>query len=88
MSKFLYISGEDYAAVDFEQARDDNLVDPAQLWDEAVVTAGTHRYDDGDLVFQYEALSFDEVDPEFLRFVQDELVDYDDLKSANIYPVD
>jgi hypothetical protein len=42
---------------------------------------------DMEIEFQLQALEFNDVDPKFIEFVQNELCDYDALKHSNFYIV-
>lgn len=89
MTQILHVYGGDYAALEFERARDAGKVNPKALWDQAVAADEAQVFEaDDDTYFEYDALLFEGVDPDFIEFVTSELVDYDACKSANIYVVD
>jgi hypothetical protein len=87
MTKILYIFGEDYAAVTFDNLAERGIVTAEELWNTAHYEGASCRYSEGDDVFEYQALLFEDVDSDFIAFVQFELVDYDASKTANIYVV-
>jgi hypothetical protein len=81
--KILRVYGEDYAASSF-----DNLVDAGKLTAKELWDKGNGSYDDGEHnFFEYQALEFGEVDPEFLRWIWANQ-DYDSSKHDNFYVVE
>jgi len=76
---FLYVYGEDYSALDF---RENN--NPQEVYESMVREKELTKNIDGACV---EIIEFEDVDPEFIDFVIDNLCDYDQLKSANIFEV-
>lgn len=87
MTQILYVYGGDYAALEFERSRDAGKVDPKVLWDQSVAATGGQVFEEGDTYFEYDALLFEGVDPDFIEFVKSELLDYDGGKGENIYVV-
>ncbi len=83
MSKYLYIDGEDYAAVAFEGDFKGKAID---LWNKAHEAGKTLEYSDEDaeVFFCYEAL---ELDDETINHVKTNM-DYDDSKHANYFKVE
>lgn len=81
MTKILYVSGDDYAALSF-----DRLVEAGELSAKALWESGSGEYD-GDDWFEYKALEFGDVDPKFIEWIYS-IQDYDDSKHANFYVVD
>ncbi len=80
--KILYVYGDDYAALEFENAD----MDLKQIYDEA---------DGGQIVVQEhepkiiaQAIEFGDVDLEFIKFVKDNLIDYTFAKDRNFYIVE
>lgn len=83
MTKILYVYGEDYAALSFDNLVENGTLTAKGLWD-----SGTGRYDDGDEnAFEHKTLEFGEVDPKFIDWVQSEQ-DYDESKSNRFYVVE
>lgn len=85
MTKILYIYGdEDYAAATFE----DCGIEPEVVWQEAFDSKKhIKEYDiDGD-EFTAEALEFDDIPEDFIDFVRDTVIDYDQSKHTNFYLV-
>jgi hypothetical protein len=80
--KILRVFGEDYAALTF-----DNLVEAGKLTAKELWDKGYGEYDDGHDYFKYQGREFDEVDPEFLRWIW-ENQDYDSSKHDNFYVVE
>lgn len=84
MAKHLYvlISGGDYSAMNYEQ------LDKAtkEEFDKTVLEQGRAVYDDEDYIYiEGKLCEFGDVDPSFVQFVQDELLDYDHMKDTNFY---
>lgn len=83
MSKYLYIDGEDYAALSFKQDFTGNAID---LWDKAHKAEKTLGYidEDADVYFCYEAL---ELDDATISYVKTNM-DYDDSKHSDYFKVE
>lgn len=81
MTKILYVYGDDYAASTFDKLVEKGELTAALLWE-----AGSGEYDNEDDYFEFEALEYGAVDPEFIEWVQG-IQDYDDSKHANFYVV-
>jgi len=95
--KLLNVGGlGDYAATYFEKIFK-NDIDKAQLWDD-VYNSEKHRKeisvpyeeygDKFEIEFLLEAYKFDEVDRDFVKFVRNEVQDYDFAKSENFYIIE
>lgn len=81
--KIIYVMAEnDYDALDFEEAYGDHPT--LELWEKA--KSGEIAGKEYSLMVK--ALEFKEVDPKFLQFIQNELMDYDDGKHQNFYVVE
>lgn len=88
MTKILYVYGDDYAALSFENLQADGKVSARELWDQSELRAGrSETYDMEDDYFEYKALEFGDIDPEFIEWVQS-AQDYDAAKNANFYVVE
>jgi len=83
----------DYAATYFEKIFKKDI-DRAQLWDDVwdsenhskEVTMPYEEYGDRfEMTFLLKAYKFGDVDKDFVRFVRDEVQDYDFAKSENFY---
>lgn len=88
MTKILYVHGDDYATTDFKKLRDNGTVDPADLWADSYAYGESKEFETEHEYFEYTALLFKDIDPEFIDFVKNELIDYDAGKAANIYAVE
>lgn len=74
--KIIYIQNEnDYDALDFEQNHKVTL----ELWQEIK--------DGKDIGLNAKAMEFGDVDPAFIRFVNNNMIDYDQAKHTNFYVV-
>lgn len=86
MSKsiFLYVNGGDYAALGFEQN-----FNTEDVYKEMVTEGVTEKtYESDDYYFDVAIKEFGEVDPEFINFLYNYVLDYDMMKSENFYLVD
>lgn len=82
MSKFLYVKGNDYAALNFEEK-----YNPQEFYNQMVVENVTEKILKDDFYAEVEIKEFGVIDPDFLSFVQHELRDYDDTKHWDIFEV-
>lgn len=73
--KLIYVSGDDSAALEFENYFKGKNVK------EIIERFGEEH--DGD--FELELFEFDEIDPKFIKFIRNEIQDYDDSKHSNFY---
>jgi len=82
-SVFLYVYGDDYSALGFEEKYD------IQEVYESMVSEGVNKkiLEDDEYYIEVEVKEFDEVDPKFIDWIQHDFCDYDDLKHSNIYQV-
>ena len=78
--KVLWISGEDYAATDFEA----NHI-AAEVAAQLEVGGGSKIFEGKDFYFHAELLEFEDVDPKFVEFVHHTVQDYDTKKGSNFY---
>jgi hypothetical protein len=83
-SIFLYVSGSDYSAMDFED--NFNVKEFYQQMIDEGVTEKT--VDNDDYYFGVEIKEFGEVDSNFEIFIKNEICDYDQLKASNIFRVE
>jgi hypothetical protein len=83
--KVLYVtSGDDFAALRFEEKY--GTKEYQGLWDKC-----QSKDDDTIIVEEFieiTAMEFGEVDPEFLAFMWNNMIDYDYAKSTNFYIID
>ena len=79
----IYVSGEDYSALNFEQSE----FGVEEAWNKAMEEGGTWSYenDDEELYFDIEAYEFNNVDPRFIVFIHNEMIDEDSAKHYNFY---
>lgn len=85
MSKtvFLYVYGDDYSALGFE--RKYNVQD---VYEQMVAEEVTKKVIENDEYYiEAKIEEFGEIDPDFVSFMLNNLCDYDQLKSENIYKV-
>lgn len=85
MSKsiFLYVKGDDYAAREFERN-----FKREEVYKEMVAEGVTEKtYEGDDYYIEVEIEEFGAVDPKFIEFLQENLLDYDRMKGENIYLV-
>lgn len=79
---FLYVTGDDYAALEFE-----NNYDAQTVYEDMMENKENHIILDDEFYCEVRIKEFDYVSDDLLGFVKSELCDYDDLKHANIYEV-
>jgi hypothetical protein len=83
-SIFLYVTGDDYAALYFEEKHD-----PQKVYESMLLVDTKHIIlPDEDTYIEVRIKEFEKVNSDFLDFIQSEFADYDDLKHANIYEVE
>ena len=88
--KVLFVtSGDDYAALSFEGS---NKYKVEEMWQKAWDNNDKHYIiieDKKENVFaEFFAYEFGEVDPEFIKFIENRGIDYDDAKHNNFYVVE
>lgn len=81
-SIFLYVYGEDYSALHFEENFDVN-----EVYNQMISEGVSKKVLDSEDYIEVKILEFNEVDNDFVYFVLNEICDYDVLKSQNIYRV-
>jgi hypothetical protein len=86
MTKILHVYGEDYAALSFDNLVEKGEATAKELWAEANSAGRFLTHEDDEAYFEYKALTFGEVDPKFIDWVQSEQ-DYDDSKHARFYVI-
>lgn len=82
-TKVLLVKGNDYAASDYEKVIEDGKILPEELWAESWEAQIPMWFDNND--FQYQAFKFGDVDPEFIKFVQEEINYRDTNEATNFY---
>lgn len=84
MTKLIHVSGEsDYSAITFD--RSDITVEDA--FKAARDNAGEYQYEiEGDSIY-VTSHEFGDVDPEFIDFIANNFIDYDQAKAADFYIV-
>jgi len=84
--KVLYVSsGDDYAALSFEEKEFDHK----EIWEKARKCDNyLWIYEDEECCLEIQALEFGEVDSEFIEFVRNDVQDYDACKHADFYIVE
>lgn len=90
--KFIRVSSDDYYGAEvFAQSSYNTKEGIKKLWEDAyisptnLIVADVRR---DPVKVQVEALSFKEVDPDFVDYIKDEMFDYDLMKADNIYAVE
>lgn len=80
---FLYATGDDFAAMDFEQ----HFV--SQTVYEEMVQAGVKEkiIETDDYYIELELLEFSAIDDQFIAFIQNRIQDYDQAKAQNFFEV-
>ena len=81
-SVFLYVYGDDYSALKFEQR-----YEPRKVYEDMLGKGETFRIIDDDDYIEIVIKEFKNVNDDFLNFVFNTLCDYDQMKHANIYRV-
>lgn len=76
----LEVYGNDYAAVTFEDDLEGDVKKYVDLCNE---NGGDYQDEEAGIEFQIH--EFDEVDPDFIEWVKNTLLDYDDSKHHNFY---
>lgn len=84
-TRVLHVSGNDYAALDYEEATKNGKILPQELWEKSWDEQDNLPYRDDGLLFNYKAYKFGDVDPDFIKFVQDEINFRDTWEGNNFY---
>lgn len=80
---FLYVNGEDYSALIFEEN-----YDKQKFYEEMVRDGVTKRVIETETEYiEVEILEFGEIDDRFISFIRDRFMDYDYSKHSNFYEV-
>lgn len=82
-TKVLLVKGSDYSAIEFEKLAKDGTIVPEELWGESWQAQIPMWFDNNE--FQYQAYRFGDVDPEFVKFVQEEINYRDTSEATNFY---
>ena len=78
--KILRVYGDDYSALDFERSKltiEDGVKSAEEGFGDMVI----------DFYAEFQTYDFGDVDFEFIKFIKNELMDYDNSKSDNFYIV-
>lgn len=78
MIRMIYVTGGDYAAIEFEKKFKGRKVAD-------VINEYFHNDAEYDGDFEMECYTFNDIDPRFIEFLLDEMLDYDQLKHSNFY---
>lgn len=81
--RILYVYGDEYSALNVEQ--EIGIEEAAKLVEE---NGGQVAINNNEFYANLKILTFKEVDPEFVSFVQLNLLDYDASKSENFYVIE
>jgi hypothetical protein len=80
---FLFVQGSDYSAMDFEQN-----FNPQQVYEGMVKDRVTLKiFETDEFYIEVRVLSFQDIDPTFIDFIRDYIMDYDDSKSKDFIRV-
>lgn len=79
--KIIHVYGDEYAAIEFEKYFKGKRC--SDIIQEYFVDEKEY---DGD--FEMELMVFNDVDPEFIKFIKQEIMDYDMMKHENFYTED
>ena len=79
----LFITGEDYSAMEVEQE-----IGIEEAYKLTVKNGGKLTIDNEILYADLSVLKFGDVDSTFITFIESELLDYDQSKSTNFYVID
>jgi len=85
--KVLLVNGTDYSAVDFKDHCEEEEISYAEIWDKANEEE-VWTFDDGTRYFEVQALEFGDVDPEFIQFLYDEIIDEDLAKHCDFFIIE
>lgn len=88
-TKFLYVSGDDYASLIFEDNFDAELIynDMYTHGETKRTLSVDDEFEDEPCEIEVELLTFKSVDKEFEEFIRTHIMDYDTSKSINFYRV-
>lgn len=75
--RVLLVSGEDYSALSFEQANPGVLVSD--------IIDNIEKYESDEDEWELSVHEFGEIDPKFVKFIKDNIQDYDMSKDKNFY---
>lgn len=81
-SVFLYVRGDDYSALTFDQK-----FYAQEVYEDMVSKGETSRTIDDEDYMNIDIVEFNKVDERFLKWVKDYLCDYDQLKGRDIFEV-
>lgn len=73
-------SMDDYAAVTFEDELNEDVAKFVKLCDE-----NNGSYEDEETGIEFSVHEFGDVDPKFIDWVKNDVIDYDDSKHHNFY---
>lgn len=80
----LHVSGDDYAAMHFEQN-----FNPKKVYEDMVIENKTFTYFESDEYYiDVKIRRFGDVDPAFIDFLHDQLIDYDASKHEDFFIVE
>ena len=83
--KMIYVSGnDDFAALDFEKHFNGKTVKEI-IDSEFSNHTSSIEFETDEGNFEIELYNFGEVDPEFINFVNNQILDYDQSKHTNFY---
>ncbi|OMD76866.1 hypothetical protein [Paenibacillus odorifer] len=81
-SVFLYVRGDDYSALAF-----DKRFSAQELYLDMIIKGETSRTIDDQDYMEIDIVEFDKIDDKFLSWIKNNLCDYDQLKSEDIFEV-
>jgi len=85
--KIIYVYGSDYSATAFNNYIERVGMTLSEAWDKAK-EEGTWAHETEEVYFEAQAMEYGEVDPAFIDFLRQEMIDYDSSKSTDFFVVE
>lgn len=86
MTKILEVFGDaDYSVISYKDAIKEGTVNAAELWNKSWEAENALVFEEGDTYFEYEAHAFKDIDPLFIKFIHDDIEDYDMAKHHTFF---
>ena len=86
--RLLLVSGTDYSVIQFNDHIDEQSLSLEEVWDQVASDETTWIYDENDCYFEVQALTFGDVDLDFVQFLRDEIIDEDGAKHTDFFVVE
>ncbi|KAF6565310.1 hypothetical protein G9G63_09120 [Paenibacillus sp. EKM202P] len=81
-SVFLYVRGDDYSALTFDQN-----FNAQEIYEDMVRNGESSRTIDGEYYMDIDIEEFEKIDTRFVKWIKNNLCDYDQLKGSDIFEV-